>query len=94
MTDKEILELRFYSNDLDVEITIKDFFKELLKKLFEDRDCFSGKRPFGNSDWDGDLCVCLIENKIVNGEIDKYGYIENCDWAYFDSVVQRLIESL
>lgn len=94
MIDKKILDLRFYSNDLDKEITIKDFFKTLLKQLFKEGSNFSGKRPFGNSDWDGDLCVCLIENKIVNGEIDEYGYIENCDWGYFDIVVERLIESL
>lgn len=94
MNDKEILELRFYSNDLDEEITIKDFFKVLLKKLFEEKECFSGKRPFGNGGWEYDLCACLIENKIVNGEIDKYGYIETCDWGYFDIVVERLIESL
>lgn len=94
MKDKEILELKFYSNDLDEEITIKDFFKTLLKKLFEEQENFSGKRPFGNSDWCGDLCVCLIENKIVNGKIDEYGYIEECDWGYFDIVIERLIDSL
>lgn len=94
MIDKKILDLRFYSNDLGKEITIKDFFKALLRKLFEERENFSGKRPFGNSDWDGDLCVCLIENKIVNGEIDKNGYIETCDWGYFDIVAERLIDSL
>ena len=65
-----------------------------IKKLFEEKECFSSKRPFGNSDWDGDLCVCLIENKVVDGEIDENGYIENVDWGYFDIVIQRLIESL
>ena len=94
MNYNKILELKFYSNDLDEELSIKDFFKRLLKKLFEEGEGFSGKRPFGNSDWQYDLCSCLIEKGIVNGEIDEDGYVEECDWAFFDMIIQRLIESL
>lgn len=67
MTNKEILELKFESTDLGKEISIKDFFKELLTTLFKEGECFSGKRPFGNSGWDYDLCVCLAQNGVIKG---------------------------
>lgn len=80
MTNKEILELKFESTDLGKEISIKDFFKELLTTLFREGECFSGKRPFGNSGWDWDLKICLAKNGIIKGEYDsKYD-----DWD-FDS---------
>lgn len=92
--EKEILKLKFYSNDLHREITIKGFFKELLKKLLKEKEMFSSKRPFGNSDWDGDLIICLIKNNIINGKIDEDGYIEDYDWKHYDIVLEMLIKSL
>lgn len=85
MTNKQILELKFESTDLGKEISIKDFFKELLTTLFKEGECFSGKRPFGNSGWDWDLKICLVKNGVIDGhnEIDP-DYPEDEDW-YFDS---------
>lgn len=94
MTNKEILKLKFYSNDLDREITIKDFFKELLVKLLKEKEMFDSKRPFGNSDWDCDLIVCLIKNNIVHGQLDEDDYIENVDWKQADRIIESLIKSL
>lgn len=37
MTNEEILELEFESSDLGKEVAIKDFFKELLVTLFQER---------------------------------------------------------
>lgn len=80
MTNIEILELKFESTDLEKEISIRDFFKELLTTLFKEGECFNGKRPFGNSGWDWDLKICLVKNGVVKGEYNsKYD-----DWD-FDS---------
>jgi hypothetical protein len=57
-----ILNLKFYSGDLMEDITIREFLQKLLLTLFEEMEGFSGKRPFGNSGWDGDLIICLINN--------------------------------
>lgn len=83
MDNKEILELKFESTDLGREITIKDFFKELLITLFKKGEGFSGKRPFGNSGWDYDLCVCLAQNGVIDGhnEINP-DYPEDEYWEY------------
>ncbi len=92
MTNKEILELEFESNDLGRVITIRDFFKELLSTLFKEGECFSGKRPFGNSGWDYDLCVCLARNGIIKGEcFDNCGFT---DWEYDGNEVESKILEL
>ncbi len=71
-----ILDLKFYSNDLNKEVTIREFFYELMKALWEEGEQFSGKYPLGNSDWDGDLIICLIENKLISGSLDEDGYLD------------------
>jgi hypothetical protein len=92
MDNKEILKLKFKSTDLGKEITIKDFFKELLITLFKEGECFSGKRPFGNSGWDYDLCVCLVQNGVIEGS-----YFDNCsftDWEYDSAAAESKILDL
>lgn len=93
-----ILDLKFYSNDLEKEVTVREFFFELLKTLWIEQEGFSGKRPFGNSGWDGNLIVCLIKNKLVSGEIDlvhgeldEDGYLEIYDSAEVDEFVINMI---
>lgn len=95
MTNKEILELEFESTDLERKITIRDFFKELLTALFKEGECFSGKRPFGNSGWDFDLCVCLAKNRVIDGhnQIDP-DYPEDEDWDYDSTEAENKILEL
>lgn len=95
MTNKEILELKFESTDLGKEISIKDFFKELLTTLFKEGECFSGKRPFGNSEWDYDLCVCFAKNGIINGRNQiEPDYPEDEDWDYDSAEAEKKILEL
>lgn len=96
MTNKEILELKFESTDLGREISIRDFFKELLTALFKEGECFSGKRPFGNSGWDYDLCVCLVKNEVIKGKCLKYGDLDDWDYdsAEADKKILELIKEL
>lgn len=86
-----VLELIFSSDDLGKEVSIGEFFYELLRKLWEEKEGFSGKRPFGNSDWDSDLCVCLIKNKLISGSLDEDGYIEDYDYEEFNTFVKDKI---
>lgn len=91
---EEILNLKFYSKDLDKELTIKDFFKKLLVTLFKEKEMFDSKRPFGNSDWDDDLIVCLIKNNIIHGKLDEEGYIEFYDEVRYNLMLHILLENL
>ncbi len=74
MTNQEILDSEFESTDLDKTITIRDFFKELLKTLFEDKKLLDG------SHWYCDLCTHLAQCGAINGEASN-----NCGftvWSY------------
>lgn len=55
--------------------------------LWDEKEAFNGKRPFGNSDWDGDLVIALIRGGMVDGGLDEDGYIDSCD----DDAVEELI---
>jgi hypothetical protein len=89
-----ILNLNFYSSDLREDITIRGFMQKLLLTLFEEMDGFSGKRPFGNSGWDGDLIVCLINNGWLEGKVDKEGYLDNYNYDQYSILISNLIKSL
>lgn len=83
MTGEDILALTFPDEDVDGNPmfidceaeTIRDYFKELLSKLWEEGECFSGKRPLGNSGWEYHLWDTLIyhgfpdERSLLNQKI-------------------------
>lgn len=83
MSPREALNLKFYSKDLNKELTISHWFKELFLTLVRQKEQFSSHRPFGNSDWDCDVIACLIKNGLVEGKLDIQGdeyWIDECDW--------------
>jgi len=82
-----ILELEFESTDLDQTVTIREFFGILMRTLWEEKENFSGKHPFGNSSWDSDLICCLIKNKLVTGSLDGYGDIADYNQDEVDKFV-------
>jgi hypothetical protein len=96
-TDGEIISLRqikdieFHSQELDSQVTIGDFLIELLATLWTEKDQFSGKRPFGNSSWEYDLYVALVENNIVKGKIDEWGDIEDIDISLANKIILDII---
>lgn len=90
----DLLELKFYSDDLNEELTIREFMQRLLITLFDEMEGFSGKRPFGNSSWDDDLIKCLVRNHIIIGEIDEDGYLDGYDGKAYDNVIKQIIKSL
>lgn len=93
MTPEKILELKFYSRDLRREVTVRQFLCKLLKKLFEEEEGFSGKRPLGNSDWQDDLIICFIRNKIIDGVIYHHG-LEDYDYSEYEFIIHKVIDCL
>lgn len=69
-----VLGLRLKPNDAGAS-TVREYLAALLEVLWQEGESFSGKRPFGNSDWQDDLLVPLIEAKFVRGTLDDDGYI-------------------
>lgn len=91
---KDIRDIKFYSNDLNEELTIKAYLILLLRTLWIEEESFSGKRPLGNSGWKGDIEVALVKNKIIKGKVDSDGYLEESDSEAADKLILELITSL
>lgn len=69
--------------------TIGEYLSKLLLAVWDEKDTFSGKRPFGNSDWWGEIEAALIAAGMVQGSLDEDGYLDDVD----DYAVDRLIRS-
>lgn len=100
MNYKDILKLEFYSNDFYKRITIGYYLEKLLltlldKNKIEEGESFSGKHPFGNSDWESDIAICLVENNIIEGKIERYkdnSIISfDYDWRQYAKIMSELI---
>lgn len=59
-----ILDCPLEENDAYAD-TVKDYLKALLRALWDEGEGFSGKRPFGNSGWEGDLLDPLINQGLA-----------------------------
>ena len=90
---EKVLSTEFDSYDLG-PITVRDYFKELLLKLWSQGEGFSGKRPFGNSGWDLDLARGLIKSKAVKGKLDEDGFVEDVNDKQLTKVTVNLIQHI
>jgi hypothetical protein len=94
MKPANILDLSFYSYDLRKELTIREYFKELLTTLWNEAEGFSGKRPFGNSGWENDLAVPLIKHGVIKGAIDEDGYVLDFNQKEYDKLIAKAIQEM
>jgi len=88
------LDIKFHCGDLHGVVTIRQYLFNLLRTLWDEGESFSGKRPFGNRGWEYDLYKPLIVAGVIEGEIDEYGSIEECDEDEGRRVVLRLIDEM
>jgi len=69
---QKVLDSDFYAFDIDEALTVREYLSRLLLTLLEKGECFSGKRPFGNSGWENFLLVPCVRAGAIQGEIDMY----------------------
>ena len=69
----EIKDLEFHPTGMKGVFTIGSYLVELLASLWNEKDSFNPKRPFGNSGWQYDIYIVLVDEGIVSGTIDEYG---------------------
>jgi hypothetical protein len=86
------LNVRFYCDAADDEISIRDYLFMLLDKLWDTKESFSGRRPFGNSDWEYDLFSPLVHGGFISGDIDEYGDVSYLDYQEAYLFVSKLIK--
>lgn len=71
--------------------SLRDFFKELSLKCWVEEEGFSGKRPFGNGGWKCEVYAALIEEGVLEGTLDEYGHVVECDTALADELLIELV---
>jgi hypothetical protein len=74
--------------------TIGDYLRELLRKLWNEGESFSGKRPFGNSGWEHEIYLALGKAGHIKAEFDSEGWLEYCDDTHANKLIFRAIDSL
>lgn len=75
-------------------VTVKDYFKELLRGVLRDGEYFSGKRPFGNSGWEHEIIKPLILGGFVKGDLDSEGYVERYIQADLTVAFDAMVDAL
>lgn len=99
MNYKEILDYPMQHNDAEAR-TIGEYLILLLSAVWEEGECFSGKRPFGNSGWYMELYIALVKGGFVKGsfyehdEDEEYYELKDYDRHACDKLVFELIQSL
>ena len=89
----DALAIRF-DCDIGDNITIREYLHALLKTLWDEGEGFSGKRPFGNSGWEGDLEAPLVRAGYVTGLVDKNGDVFSVDQEEYSCFVFDLIAAM
>lgn len=92
MTTERILDIRFFSNDLNEELTISEYLKKLLTTLWIEEESFDSKRPFGNSGWQYEIYGALIKEGVLSGTLDEEGFIDNFDQNEADEIMKTVID--
>jgi hypothetical protein len=89
MTNDEILNLKTMGG-----VTIREFLLSLLRTLWIENAGFSGKRPFGESDWQYEVYTTLAKAKLIDTKFDDEGYPRIIDTDKGDSLVLSLIDHI
>jgi hypothetical protein len=77
--ETSVLDIKFKPSEFGKVMTLREYCKNLLCTLWEEGEGFSGKRPFGNSDWDFNVFKELVKKEYVAGSIDEYGDLVEVD---------------
>lgn len=88
-----LIDTPMIENDIGAT-TIGEFLKTLLITLWEEGEGFSGKRPFGNSDWEYQVYASLIKAGYDIGRLDEDGYVEDVDCQKADRLVKDAIKEV
>jgi len=98
---KDILDSVNFENDYakncgyeDKSCTLREYLWALMNKLWIEGEGFSGKRPWGNSDWQHVVYKALVSAKLIPGALDEEGFILDYDDGEAVNLMQELIAYL
>lgn len=74
VTGKEVLKIIMSPEENDVGAhTVGEYLIRLSQTVWNEGESFSGKRPFGNSDWDYKVYIAMGKAGLLDIEFDEYG---------------------
>lgn len=73
---REILKVPMQSNNAGAG-TVKGYLMKLLQALWLESDGFSGKHPFGDSDWEYELYIALGQANVIEMSFDEDGFVDD-----------------
>lgn len=94
-TSSQILALPMADNDAGAA-DIREYLTLLLLGVWQNRDAFNGKRPFGNSGWHYEIYDALADAGIVTPLVDEEGdrdYTAQQRWQ-MDRIIDDVISGL
>jgi len=79
---------------IDDDYTLRECFIELLKTLWLEGEDFSGKRPFGASNWQWNVYRALAKNKLIkNVKYDEDGDLDEVDYQEADQLIMAILDN-
>jgi len=67
--------------------TVGEYLLLLAANVWREAEYFSGKRPFGNSGWQGEVERSLIKAGLVAGTLDNWGAVDEVDTALINDLI-------
>jgi hypothetical protein len=93
-TAQQILDLPMAQDNGSGATTIRGYLVALLQELWREKECFSTKRPFGDSGWHDELYGPLVKAGWVLGYIDQWGYLDSVDREQADALIAKALLGL
>lgn len=91
---RQILDLPMKDNDAGAS-TVRGYLCALLAVLWDEQECFGGKRPFGNSGWHHELHEPLVTAGLLAGELETDEDEEpGIDYSEGNRLIRLAIEAL
>lgn len=97
LTHEELLDFEWDFGDKVGKLSIRHYLQTLLTRVWNARENFDGKRPFGSSSWEFKLYAALIAAKAIDGELSANGWVDalrTSDRIKADDLVVGLIATM
>lgn len=86
----KLLDFRFNDGDLG-DVSLREYFQELLIRIWDEGEDFRGKRPFGSSGWAWDLRRAVILAGAVPGVVENGTVVQLDDVDAADRIIRGLM---
>ena len=73
-------------------MTLKSFLKSCLLRFWKEGECFSGKRPLGDSGYDYEIYEALAKDGLIEADYDKDGDLVDLDEQAGYEYVKKFIQ--